>query len=230
MLLLTMGIYTHFYYLPFYFQAVRGTTAEQSGIHTIPYIVSLTVASVLAGASITLVGWYVPFLLGGTAIFAVGSGLLYTLQQDTPSARWIGYQILAGVGAGTALQTPFIAVQTVLDQKNIPTGNALAGFFNSCGAAISISAAQNVFSSTLVRQLRENVPSIDPQVVLNAGPTHVGDVPQLNGVLHLVLQAYNVAVTKSFMIAIVTGSLAFLIGCGVEWNSVKGKKTEGALV
>lgn len=223
--LLTMGIYTHFYYLPFYFQAAQGTTAQESGIRTVPYIISLTVFSVITGATINLVGWYVPFLLSGCAVFTIGAGLLFTLQVDSSEGRWIGYQVLAGVGAGIALQTPFIAVQTVLSVRDMPTGNALTGFFNSCGAAISISVAQNIFSNTLLQQLVTTVPEINPQVVINAGATHVTDVtpPTL---LAKVVQAYDVAVTRAFAISVVTGGLSFLVGLGVEWKSVKGKKIE----
>ncbi len=101
----------------------------------------------------TVVGYYTPFIWFGTALFTVGSGLIYTLKVDSPAGRWIGYQILAGAGSGGAVQLPFIATQAVLPAKDMPTGNSLAIFFNSLGGAISISIAQNIFSNTLVKEL-----------------------------------------------------------------------------
>ncbi|KIX04776.1 uncharacterized protein Z518_05646 [Rhinocladiella mackenziei CBS 650.93] len=222
---LAMGLYTHVYYLPFYFQAVKGTTAEESGIRTIPYLVSITLSSIVVGGSVTALGPYVPFTWVGSAIFAVGSGLLYTLEVHSSSGTWIGYQILAGVGAGACVQIPFIAVQVVLDKKDMPVGNAVAIFFNSLGGAISISIAQNIFSNSLVQQIPKYTTGVNPAVIILAGATHIREVTppsQLAGVLY----AYNIAVTNSYILAIACASIAFLLSLGFEWKSVKGKKIE----
>ncbi|KAF7942606.1 uncharacterized protein EAE97_006060 [Botrytis byssoidea] len=44
--LFNMAIDTHIYYLPTYFQAMRGTTAEQSGIRMLPYLGSNILATI----------------------------------------------------------------------------------------------------------------------------------------------------------------------------------------
>ncbi|RAL65207.1 hypothetical protein DID88_001313 [Monilinia fructigena] len=147
---LSMGLYTHIYYLPFYFQAVKGTTAEASGIRTIPYLGSVIVSSILAGAGITVLGFYKPFMIAAGAVFTVGAGLIYTLKVNSNVGMWVGYQLLCGFGAGMGVQIPFIAVQVVLNANDMPSGNAIAIFFNSLGGAIAISIAQNVFSNGLV--------------------------------------------------------------------------------
>ena len=64
-------------------------------------------------------------------IFTIGSGMLYTLKVSSGTGEWIGYEILAGVGAGACVQIPFIAVQVVLEEKDMPIGNAVAIFFNT---------------------------------------------------------------------------------------------------
>ncbi|KIW09810.1 hypothetical protein PV08_11911 [Exophiala spinifera] len=222
---LAMGLYTHIYYLPFYFQAVKGTSAEGSGIRTIPYLVSITLSSIVVGGSITVLGPYVPFTWFGSAVFAVGSGLLHTLKVDSSTGTWIGYQILTGVGAGACVQIPFIAVQVVLTKKDMPVGNAVAIFFNSLGGAISISIAQNIFSNGLVKEIPKYSEGVDPYTIINAGATHIREVTppsQLAGVL----KAYNIAVTNSYILAIACACIAFLLSFGFEWKSVKGRKLE----
>jgi hypothetical protein len=107
---LAMALYTHIYYLvslnalavcvrgadrddktkPFYFQAVKGTTAEGSGIRCIPYLVSVTVSSIVIGGAITLFGYYNPPMWLGICIFAVGSGMLYSLKVSSSTGVWIG--------------------------------------------------------------------------------------------------------------------------------------------
>ena len=50
------------YYLPFYFQAIKGTSAEGSGIHTLPYFISLAVITISIGFLVARVGSYISFL------------------------------------------------------------------------------------------------------------------------------------------------------------------------
>ncbi|KAJ8071259.1 hypothetical protein OCU04_001594 [Sclerotinia nivalis] len=57
-----MAIDTHIYYLPIHFQAVRGTTAEQSGIRMLTYLCSNILTTVVSGAGVSRFGYYVPFM------------------------------------------------------------------------------------------------------------------------------------------------------------------------
>lgn len=149
--------------------------------------------------------------------------MLYTLKIGSPPGQWIGYQILAGFGAGASVQIPFIAVQVVTNEKDMPTANACVMFFNSLGGAIAISIAQNIFVNSLAKEIPKSAPGIDPRIVIKAGATYVRQVvpPQL---LMGVLEAYTKAIVTAFIVAIATAGLAFLTSLGMEWKSVKGKK------
>jgi len=220
---LAMGQYTHIFYLPFYFQAIKGTTAEGSGIRNIPYLGTVILASIITGGGVTVVGYYTPFVLIGSSIFTIGAGLIYTLAVNSSTGRWIGYQLLCGFGSGLGIQVPFIAVQVVLSAKDMPSGNAIAMFWLSLGGAISISVAQNIFSNDLVKYITEYAPEVSAQEVIAAGATHLREaVPAAS--LPAVLKAYNMALDKAFTAPIAYGILAFICACFVEWKSVKGKK------
>ncbi|KAL6711052.1 hypothetical protein ACN47E_006927 [Coniothyrium glycines] len=225
--LLSMALYTHIFYLPFYFQAIKGTTAEESGIRTIAYLVSITCSSIVIGASITVVGWYAPFMWFGSAIFAIGAGMLYTLKVNSPAGNWIGYQILAGIGAGAGVQIPFVAVQVVTSEKDMPTANACVMFFNSLGGALSISIAQNIFVNTLAKEIPRFVPGFDPKIIANAGATNLRNVVPAE-LLPGILEGYNKSIVTAFTLAIATASIAFLVSLGMEQKSVKGKKIMAA--
>ncbi|RVD82330.1 uncharacterized protein DFL_006758 [Arthrobotrys flagrans] len=222
---LSMALYAHIYFLPFYFQAVRGTSAVQSGIRCIPYLISVTVASLIVGASVTVLGYYTPFMWASAVIFTIGAGLLHTLEVDAPSSKWIGYQVLAGFGAGMGIQIPFVAVQVVLSPDDMPVGNALAIFFNSLGGAISISIAQNIFSNTLLQQLPKLAPRVNPQLVIHAGATAIRMIISAENLPGVIL-AYNKAITTCFILPIAVGGIAWLCSLGMEMKSVKGKKIE----
>jgi len=220
--LLGMGLYTHFFYLPFYFQAVKGTSAEESGIRTIPYLVSLAISSIVIGGTITVVGFYVPFMIFGAVAFTVGAATLYLLHVGTSAKGWIGYQVLTGFGAGAANQIPFIAVQAALSSVDMPLGNAILMFSTTLSGAITISIAQNVFANTLVKEVPKYTTGISGADILALGATHLREsVPpdQLAGVL----KAYDVALNTTFILPIVSGSLCVVTAFFMEWKNLKGK-------
>ena len=82
------------FWLPIYFQAVRGVSAVSSGIWLIPVILSLTITQIAVSGLITTTGIHNPFLILGPAIAAVGLGLFMLLDEQSSAGQWIGFQIL----------------------------------------------------------------------------------------------------------------------------------------
>ena len=96
------------YFLPIWFQAVKGASAVKSGIMNLPMVLSLIIVSILSGVGVTMLGYYAPFMILGTIFGAIGVGLLSTLTPDSGHAKWIGYQCIAGIGIGFGMQQPLI--------------------------------------------------------------------------------------------------------------------------
>ena len=139
---------TTLYYLPIWFQAIKGVSAVQSGIRLLPTVVAQVVASFLGAAGVQMFGYYMPFMLVGNAIMCVGTGLLTMLKPDTTNAEWIGYQIPYGFGLGITLQVPLVASQTVLPLEDVPTGTSVLIFCQLLGGAIFVSVGQKDRKST----------------------------------------------------------------------------------
>ena len=158
------------YYLPVWFQAVRGVGAIESGIMVLPLILALTVGSILAGGLVTRFGYYVPFLLASSVIMSIALGLITTFQRDTGHATWIGYQVLYGFGIGLGMQQSGLAAQAVLAEQDVPVGASLMFFSQSLGGAVFVSIGQVVFANRLVSGL-EHVSGFDPVRVVNTGAT-----------------------------------------------------------
>ena len=213
------------FYLPIWFQAVKGASAVHSGIMNLPMLISVVIFSVIAGGVVTVVGYYAPFMIAGTVLASVGFGLLTTFEPDTASAQWIGYQIIVGAGLGLGFQQPFIAVQTVLEMRDVPTGTSVITFMQTLGGALFVSVSQNVFTNKLVQYVGEYVPGLDPKVVLATGATAIQQTiasDQLDGVT----RAYSDALTTTFIVFVAMGTLSIIGALAVEWRSVKGKKVE----
>ena len=216
------GIYARLYYLPFYFQAVKGTTAQGSGVRTLPYVIATTVASIFFGGVISKIGWYTPVMWWGCCFFMVACGLQSSLQVDSAAGLWIGYQILAGVGSGSAYQAPFVAIQGAVEMKDVPVGNAVAGTFNSMGAAVGLSIAQNIFINILRAKLK-TTPQIDVDAIIKAGASDVKKITP-SQFLPEVLRAYNSGVTRTFFLGVACAGVALLFVLPLGMKSVKPKK------
>ncbi|KAM0151807.1 hypothetical protein ACHAPG_008034 [Botrytis cinerea] len=215
------------YYLPIWFQAVKGDSAVKSGISNIPMVLTLVIVSIISGALVTTIGYYAPLMIVSSVIASIGIGLLTTFKPDTNHAAWIGYQCLAGIGIGFGMQQPLIACQTVLDISQVPTGTSVIIFVQTLGGALFVSIGQNVFTNKLAQNLAHYVPDLNPAVVLTTGATSIQKdiAPEY---LAGVTISYNNALTQSFLVAAVMAALTIIGSVFIEWKSVKGKKIEMA--
>ncbi|KAF5343449.1 hypothetical protein D9758_011826 [Tetrapyrgos nigripes] len=214
------GFFVLVYYIPIWFQAVKGTSAVSSGIHNLPMILGVVIASLLTGAAISAFGYYAPFMILSAILASIGSGLISTFKTDTSSSKWIGYQALYGLGIGAGMQQGLIAAQTVLPLADVPSGTAIIIFSQTVGGAIFISIAQNVFSNKLASGLGSQVPGIDPGIVISTGATNLKNVVPAN-LLAAVLKVYNTALVDAYYVSTAMGCLMIVGSLAVEWRSVK---------
>ncbi|GMF79242.1 unnamed protein product [Aspergillus oryzae] len=211
--------------LPIWFQAIKGVTATRSGIMNLPLLLPMIVASIAAGACVTMVGYYTPFMIATPILMSIGGGLLSTLKVDSGDAAWIGYQVLFGVGVGLGLQQPMIVVQAALPIADVPTATAIVMFTQTLGGALFVSVAQNVFQNQLRKNILARAPEVDIAKVVGAGATMLRQAVSKD-ILPTVLESYNDAITQTFYAAVAIGAIGFFAALPIQWLSVKGKKIE----
>ncbi|BGP57253.1 hypothetical protein JCM8202_002830 [Rhodotorula sphaerocarpa] len=210
------------YYLPTFFEATRFHSAQKSGIDILPFMLGVVVCSALAGAIISYWGYYWPFLVFGPMFCSVGGGLLYTVTEQTPMSRIIGYQIVLSMGVGLVLQNPIIAVQADCDdEEKIPQKTALVSFAQLVGGTIGIAIASSVFGTRLTSALHDFAPEAPFELVRNS----VQAIPELPKALQPgVIHAYVLGLRNVFIIAVPAGALMSLSALMIRNLSVKGKK------
>ncbi|OHF01150.1 major facilitator superfamily transporter [Colletotrichum orchidophilum] len=209
----------HAYFLPIWFQAIRGESAISSGVDMIPYVAAIALFSLLAGVFVSVVGYFAaPAIIGGV-IATAGCGLLRLLSPDTPTAHWVGFEILVAAGFGMAIQQGFTAVQAVLPPDEVPIGTAAVVASQSLGGAIFISVGNALFQNHLLQASAENaVPAVDIRVVLGAGVAAFRTaVPA--GALPMMLTLYNEALRVAFTAAIPLAGVSAIAACFLEWKS-----------
>ncbi|KAF2843597.1 hypothetical protein M501DRAFT_1054330 [Patellaria atrata CBS 101060] len=127
--------------------------------------VPVTLFATLSVLAIIQVGQFTIFITVGSAIFAIGAGLLYTLNIDTSLAKALGHQVILGVGQGLAIQIPVITGQAFSNTEDIAAATATVLFFQMMGGTVFVSAGQSVFSNRLIYSLGQVALHLDKELV-----------------------------------------------------------------
>lgn len=211
------------YYLPTYYQVVRGYSPAKSGYMMLPIIIGATIGSLVHGAGTSAFGYYTPFMLFASIIMPIAAGLITTFRINTSFVQLIVYTALSGLAYGIGFSGPQNAVQTVLPAEDVPLGLSVMLFAQSFGPAVAVAIAQVLFTNQLSTNLSGLVSSLSRANIENNGLTEiVTSVPSakvrevLVGVDESLIQTWYLVV--GLACATMVGSLL------IEWRSVKSKR------
>jgi hypothetical protein len=99
------------FYLPLYFQSVKGDSAIMSGVYTLPFVCFYTVGSLLSGAWIGKTRLPIAIEIVSPLLALIGAVLFYEMEVNTSKAWYVGAQIPFGLGVGLGNQAPVTALQ-----------------------------------------------------------------------------------------------------------------------
>ncbi|KKY16916.1 putative major facilitator superfamily transporter [Diplodia seriata] len=152
------------YYLPLYYQAVRGAGPIMSGVYLLAFALSLSVVSATTGIVIKKTGAYLPCIIFGFAVLTLGFGLYTDIDAHSSWTKIILYQIVAGIGVGPNFQSPLIALQAHVHPKDIATATATFGFVRNLATAISVVIGGVVFQNEMQKHQATLSRSLGPQL------------------------------------------------------------------
>ncbi|OQE26979.1 hypothetical protein PENFLA_c006G06143 [Penicillium flavigenum] len=213
------------FYIAIYFQAILDDSPLMSGVHMLPIMLGLVIFTMVSGVLISVLGYYLPFLLAGGAISAIGYGLLSTLSPTTSAPRWIGYQILYGVASGCTGAAPYIAIQNLVPSEQIPLAMAIIIFWQNIGASTSLIAANAIFSNTLRHELQKRATQIGhtPEVIVAAGVRSIRGLVS-GSQLTAVLAAYAKSIDSVMYLGIAVSIAVLVFSPGLGWKDIRKVK------
>ncbi|KAJ5191905.1 MFS toxin efflux pump [Penicillium cinerascens] len=213
------------YYLAIWFQTVRGTTALQSGICTLPMVIAILVSAIGTGPLMSKTGIYTPIMIPAGFLVVAGMGIMTSFSSETPKRLWIPSLILLGIGSGSSVSIPFIAAQAVLGLGDLSAGMALMTFSQDLGEAVFISIAQAIFLNRLSSALQITAPELDPESVIHLGATNLaGKIPSQD--VAAVAFSYNLAVRSTFYLAVALAGVLILAALPLQKSPLKvGRKS-----
>ncbi|KAF4954533.1 hypothetical protein FSARC_12096 [Fusarium sarcochroum] len=209
--------FTILYYLPIYFQSVHNSSAIGSGIRMLALIIPLTIAAIVQGITLIKIGIIPLFWVVGGTLATVGCGLLFTMDDQTSTGKWIGYQILVGFTAGFTFQVAISNGQIHATPEDMSQVTAIINFSQAVGGAIFVSAAQSAFNNQLIKTLAVNRPEIDPAMALGVGATRIRQD-----------FSYMVGLKAVFAITVAAFGVSTIVGLFGSWKRVNHEDIRNA--
>lgn len=201
-------------FLPIFLQVVHGVSPTLSGVHLLPMMIGMLVASIGSGQLISKTGRYKLYPVIGTPLIAIALFLLSRLDENSSTLSMSLRFALLGFGLGLVMQVLVIAVQNAVSYEDLGSATSGVTFFRQIGGSFGVAVFGSVFSN----ELASNVEGLAKRGMLPPGfdPSAVQGNPKLldrfpgpvkQGVLH----AYAQSIDTVFLWAVPVAAVAFVL-------------------
>ncbi|KAJ4287259.1 hypothetical protein N0V90_012657 [Kalmusia sp. IMI 367209] len=141
------------YYLPLYFQAVKGMTPIMSGVAVFPWTFTVAPAAGIAGALIAKTGNYRYATWAGWFLTTFGNGLLIYLKTDTNTVSWIFLNLVGGTGAGMLFPAMAITVQASASIEDQAYAANMFSFLRAFGQTLGVAIGGVIFQNQAQKKM-----------------------------------------------------------------------------
>ncbi|MZD06227.1 DHA2 family efflux MFS transporter permease subunit [Streptomyces sp. SID5785] len=215
-------------YLPTFLQIVHGVSPTMSGVHMLPMVLGLLIASTGSGQVVSRTGRWKVFPVAGTAVTAIGLLLLHNLDENSSTFEMSAYFFVFGFGLGLVMQVLVLIVQNAVPYEDLGVATSGATFFRSIGASFGVAVFGTIFTNRLATKLTDALsgqqlpPGVSPDS-LGADPRGISQLPP--AVQPSVLHAYSTSITDVFVYAAPVALLAFLLSWFLREDRLRASVT-----
>lgn len=149
------------YYLPLYYEAVKGYSPILAGVALFPQTFTVAPSAIVVGILVTITGHYRWAIWLGWALSTLGMGLLCYIKVDTSIPGWIFLNLVGGVGLGILFPSLGFAIQASAAPENLAIAVGMFSFFRALGQAIGVAIGGVVFQNQMYKNLL-NYPALAP--------------------------------------------------------------------
>ncbi|GGW82164.1 MDR family MFS transporter [Streptomyces lomondensis] len=215
-------------YLPTFLQIVQGVSPTMSGVHMLPMVLGLLLASTASGQIVSRTGRWKVFPIAGTGVTTLGLLLLHQLDEHSSTAELSGFFFVFGLGLGLVMQVLVLIVQNAVPYEDLGVATSGATFFRSIGASFGVAVFGTVFANRLGDQLTDafrgaRLPPGVSVAGLEADPRGITALPP--GLRPPALHAYAVSITDVFLYAAPVALLGFVLAWFLKEDRLRGSVT-----
>ncbi|KAG9381778.1 ProP Permease major facilitator superfamily [Pyrenophora tritici-repentis] len=141
------------YYLPLYFQAVKGYGPILSGVAVFPWTFTVAPASIATGIAIAVTGKYRWANRAGWVITTLGMGVLILLKPNTSTVSWIFLNLVGGIGTGVLFPAMALAVQASATAKDQAYAANMFSFLRAFGQTLGVAIGGVIFQNQMRKKM-----------------------------------------------------------------------------
>ncbi|OAL56109.1 MFS general substrate transporter [Pyrenochaeta sp. DS3sAY3a] len=141
------------YYMPLYFEAVKGFGPILTGVAMFPWTFTVAPASVATGIAIAVTGKYRWANLTGWFLATLGLGILIMLKPDTSTPAWIFLNLVGGFGTGILFPAMALAVQASATAKDQAYAANMFSFFRAFGQTLGVAIGGVIFQNQMKKKM-----------------------------------------------------------------------------
>ncbi|KAI9293850.1 MFS general substrate transporter [Neoconidiobolus thromboides FSU 785] len=196
------------YYIPLYYQVVKGKSTLYSGIEILPFLLGTVFGAMFTGIFITKTKSYRIMSMVGSFSTLLGVTLFGTLLRlDITRAEEIIYTLLIGLGVGICAINSLIICQCAVEEKDVAIITAVIGLSFPLGSILGLAIQGSIFSTVLISTLAEKLPNVNPITIISSSNGISSLTPNQ---IVLVQESYLQGIKYSYLLLILFASFTFI--------------------
>lgn len=201
------------FYIPLYFQFVRGESAIRSAVDFLPFLFTSVSAMLVSGRLITSFGYYKIWFIAGSILALIMSVCLYTTEIDTSHGQIYGYLILGGVGTGLYAMNAGPVMSAIVAKEHVADASTVFGCVDTLAGVFSVGITNSIFVNRASDSIQKLLPSTPRAIVQEAiagvGASFTDELPPSLRIA--VLQAALDAIKDAWVQMIATAALSLVL-------------------
>ncbi|KAJ5148571.1 hypothetical protein N7448_000149 [Penicillium atrosanguineum] len=200
------------YYIPLYFQFVKGDSALTAAVRLLPFICLMVVSGFANGGLMSKFGYYTPWYLAGGILTTIGGALMSTIDENSSNSLVYGYSILIGIGAGMFIQAGFSVAQAKVTPSRESDASSFIALAQNLGIVLALAISGAVFQNKALDELQKILPNLPRDALRGAiSGSNGGILKQIPAdtkvkVLHAVVDAMS----RTYYLVVAAGALTII--------------------
>ena len=206
------ALFVTIFYIPLYFQFIRGESALRSAVDLLPFLFTSVSAMLVSGRLIATFGYYKMWFITGSGLSLIMSACLYSIEVDSSHGKIYGYLVIGGIGTGLYAMNAGAVMSAIVAKKDVADAGTIFGWVDTICGAVSVAVANCIFVNKATDGIQTVLPHIPrstvQQAIAGVGASLTNDAsPPIKSAI---LVAALAAIRDVWLQLVITAALSFV--------------------